>query len=49
MGKHLAVPRCIRATRAMDFRLITSFDNLETVYMDLLEPILSETKAVTER
>ncbi|MCZ2260070.1 5-formyltetrahydrofolate cyclo-ligase [Sporosarcina sp. G11-34] len=46
MGKHVAVPKCIRATRAMDFRLITSFDNIETVYMNLLEPILSETKAI---
>ena len=49
MGKHVAVPKCIRVTRAMDFRLITSFDNIETVYMNLLEPILSETKAITKK
>ena len=46
MGKRVVVPKCIRATREMDFRLITSLDDLETVYMDLLEPIISETEAV---
>ena len=34
------MPQCISATREMDFRLITSFDDLETVYMDLKEPIV---------
>lgn len=47
MGKRIAVPRCIRATREMDFRLITSFSSLEAVYIDLLEPIVLETEAVT--
>ena len=45
-GKRVAVPRCIRATRGMDFRLIESYEQLETVYMDLLEPIVNETNAV---
>ena len=45
-GKRIAVPKCIHATREMDFRLITSYDNLETVYMDLLEPIVDETISV---
>ena len=31
----------------MDFRLITSFSSLEAVYIDLLEPIVLETEAVT--
>ncbi len=30
----------------MDFRLINSFDNLETVYLDLQEPIITETKSI---
>ena len=30
----------------MDFRLITSFDDLETVYMDLKEPIVSRTVSI---
>ena len=46
IGKRIAVPKCIHATREMDFRLITSFNNLETVYMDLLEPIVDETESV---
>ncbi|SUJ04235.1 5-formyltetrahydrofolate cyclo-ligase family protein [Sporosarcina pasteurii] len=45
-GKNVAVPKCIRKTRAMDFRLITSFKQLETVYIDLLEPIVNETNSV---
>ena len=28
LGKRIAVPKCIKQTREMDFRLITSFDNL---------------------
>ncbi|AOV09190.1 5-formyltetrahydrofolate cyclo-ligase [Sporosarcina ureilytica] len=45
-GKKIVVPKCIRETRAMDFRLITSFEQLETVYIDLLEPIVNETSSV---
>ena len=45
-GKRVAVPKCIRETRDMDFRLINSYTNLETVYMNLLEPIVTETVAV---
>lgn len=45
-GKKVAVPKCIRETRAMDFRILTSFDELETVYMDLLEPIVEKTESV---
>ena len=47
-GKQIAVPKCIQATREMDFRSITSFDDLETVYMDLREPIVSETKSIAK-
>ncbi|QTD41692.1 5-formyltetrahydrofolate cyclo-ligase [Sporosarcina sp. Te-1] len=45
-GKRIIVPRCLPATREMDFREIKSFDCLETVYMDLKEPIVQQTKAV---
>ena len=42
----IAVPKCIRETKEMDFRLLTSFDELETVYMDLLEPIVEQTESM---
>ncbi|MHA6259493.1 5-formyltetrahydrofolate cyclo-ligase [Sporosarcina sp. CAU 1771] len=48
MGKVVVVPRCIRETRMMEFHKITSFDELEIVYMDLLEPIASETTRVPQ-
>ena len=48
MGKQIAVPKCIRATREMDFRLITSFGNLETVYMDLLNQLFRKQKSITK-
>jgi 5-formyltetrahydrofolate cyclo-ligase len=48
-GKRIAVPKCIHATREMDFRLITSYDSLETVYMGLLEPITVETVSVGKK
>lgn len=38
-GKKVAVPKCNRETRTMTFRQITNFDQLETVYMNLREPI----------
>lgn len=45
-GKTVVVPRCIPKTRAMDFRIINSFKDLETVYIDLLEPIISATTSI---
>ncbi|MDW0117349.1 5-formyltetrahydrofolate cyclo-ligase [Sporosarcina thermotolerans] len=45
-GKKVAVPKCISSTREMDFRIITSFDDLETVYMDLREPVIERTETV---
>jgi len=44
--KTVVVPRCIPKTRDMDFRIINSFKDLETVYIDLLEPIVAETKSI---
>lgn len=46
MGKRVAVPKCNAGTREMDFRTINSFEDLEIVYMDLLEPIESQTKSI---
>jgi len=45
-GKRVAVPKCLPDTREMDFRIITTFDDLETVYMDLKEPIVEHTVSV---
>ena len=47
-GKRIAVPKCINPTREMDFRLITTYDNLETVYMDLLEPNIDQTTPISK-
>ncbi|MDZ5607995.1 5-formyltetrahydrofolate cyclo-ligase [Bacillus pseudomycoides] len=38
-GKKVFVPKCNRETRTMTFRQITNFNQLETVYMSLREPI----------
>lgn len=46
LGKRVAVPRCKPKTHEMDFYIFTSFDELETVYMALLEPIPTRTTAV---
>lgn len=45
-GKRVAVPKCIQETREMDFRIITSFEELEIIYMDLKEPIVNKTTSI---
>ena len=45
-GKRVAVPKCLHATREMNFRCISTFNSLETVYVNLLEPIIDETVPV---
>ncbi|WP_369902607.1 5-formyltetrahydrofolate cyclo-ligase [Bacillus manliponensis] len=45
-GKKVVVPKCERGTGKMTFRCITNFDQLETVYMKLREPIPSITEIV---
>ncbi|MCP2034950.1 5-formyltetrahydrofolate cyclo-ligase [Planomicrobium sp. HSC-17F08] len=42
-GKRVAVPKCWRKDRTMDFYAITDFNQLETVYMHLKEPKVEET------
>jgi len=39
LGKKVAVPKCNPKTREMTFYVINSFEQLETVYMHLREPI----------
>lgn len=43
-GKKTVVPKCEPHSRGMDFRNIDDFDQLETVYMKLLEPIVEKTE-----
>ncbi|MCM3611262.1 5-formyltetrahydrofolate cyclo-ligase [Planococcus sp. MERTA32b] len=45
-GKKTAVPKCEPISRGMDFRNIENFDQLETVYMKLLEPVIAKTEQV---
>lgn len=45
-GKKTVVPKCEPLSRAMDFRIIENFGQLETVYMKLLEPIIEKTEQV---
>lgn len=47
-GKKVAIPKCIPSTREMNFRIFTSYDELETVYINLLEPIVDRTTAVSK-
>lgn len=42
-GKKVAVPKCYPNHKEMEFRYIHSFNQLESVYFGLLEPIISET------
>lgn len=45
-GKKVVVPKCNKGTRTMSFRKISNFDQLETVYMNLREPIPALTEEV---
>lgn len=46
-GKKVVVPKCNSSDRSMDFRSFRAYDELEVVYMDLLEPISEKTESVT--
>lgn len=46
LGKKVAAPKCFATDRTMDFRLIHTLSQLEVVYMDLQEPIESQTQAI---
>ncbi|MBB6444923.1 5-formyltetrahydrofolate cyclo-ligase [Bacillus benzoevorans] len=43
-GKRVAVPKCHDKERTMDFRYLQRFNQLESVYFGLLEPIETETE-----
>lgn len=45
-GKKTVVPKCEPLSRAMAFRKIDNFSQLEAVYMKLLEPIIEKTEQV---
>ncbi|WNS74297.1 5-formyltetrahydrofolate cyclo-ligase [Bacillus sp. DTU_2020_1000418_1_SI_GHA_SEK_038] len=46
-GKRIVIPKCLPKTREMVFRTLCRFDQLESVYYGLLEPIESETNEVS--
>jgi len=46
-GKQVCVPKCYSADKRMEFRELQSFEQLESVYFGLLEPIESLTKKVS--
>jgi 5-formyltetrahydrofolate cyclo-ligase len=43
-NKRVVVPKCYPKMKTMEFRFITSFDQLERVYFGLLEPKVEETE-----
>ncbi|HDR3885963.1 5-formyltetrahydrofolate cyclo-ligase [Bacillus mycoides] len=45
-GKKIVVPKCNKGARTMSFRRISDFNQLETVYMNLREPIPGLTEEV---
>ncbi len=45
-GKKMVIPKCIPKGRKMDFRKLDRFDQLESVYFNLLEPIESKTTLI---
>ncbi|MFY4776338.1 5-formyltetrahydrofolate cyclo-ligase [Metabacillus sp. RGM 3146] len=47
-GKRVAVPKCIPSSKGMVFRILTSYDELETVYFGLKEPIPSKTELISQ-
>ncbi|MBJ7982822.1 5-formyltetrahydrofolate cyclo-ligase [Bacillus cereus] len=48
-GKKIVVPKCNKGARTMSFRRISDFNQLETVYMNLREPIPALTEEVNAR
>ncbi|EOR21697.1 MAG: 5-formyltetrahydrofolate cyclo-ligase [Niallia nealsonii] len=44
LGKKVSIPKCDPATRQMTFRQLEHFNQLESVYSSLFEPIVEETE-----
>ena len=47
-GKEVAVPKCDPEKKTMEFKKISSFNQLESVYYGLLEPVAETAKASKE-
>ncbi|MEK4012575.1 5-formyltetrahydrofolate cyclo-ligase [Peribacillus sp. FSL M8-0224] len=47
-GKVVAVPKCDPEKKTMEFKKISSFNQLESVYYGLLEPVAETAKACKE-
>ncbi|MBS4222432.1 5-formyltetrahydrofolate cyclo-ligase [Lederbergia citrea] len=45
-GKNMVIPKCIPAKKEMNFKRITAFNQLESVFYGLFEPMDSETKRI---
>lgn len=48
LKKIIAVPKCEPKTREMDFYMITNFEQLETVYLNIEEPKVIETTYISK-
>ncbi len=48
-GKSICVPKCRPKERKLDFYRINTYEQLEVVYYNLLEPIPEETQKVAKR
>lgn len=48
-GKTVVVPKCSAKEKVLTFYELTSFEQLEVVYYNLLEPKISETKPVEKQ
>src|SRR4051812_7901216 len=46
-GKKVCVPKCIPATKEMQFYLLSDFQELEKVYAGIYEPIIDQTSAIS--
>ncbi|WP_394232955.1 5-formyltetrahydrofolate cyclo-ligase [Niallia oryzisoli] len=46
LKKTIVIPKCLPKEKQMDFRILERFDQLESVYYSLLEPIEEQTKRV---
>lgn len=44
LGKVVSVPKCLPKSKKMEFRRLESFNQLEKVYFNLLEPIVEATE-----
>lgn len=47
--KRIVVPKCFPKDRSMEFRTLTAFNQLESVYYGLFEPIVDATQFVSKK